>query len=63
MAGDPDADVALGTLFGKLPEDCVCPECAEAKGDQAGLRLVCSQQSCGEWNPESLKNRSCRFAM
>ncbi len=29
--GDPDADVAPGTLFEKLPEDWVCPECAEAK--------------------------------
>lgn len=31
MAGDPDADVAPGTLFEKLPEDWVCPECAESK--------------------------------
>ncbi len=29
--GDPDADVAPGTLFEKLPEDWVCPECAESK--------------------------------
>lgn len=29
--GDPDADVAPGTLFEKLPEDWVCPECAEKK--------------------------------
>ena len=29
--GDPDADIAPGTLFEKLPEDWVCPECAEAK--------------------------------
>ena len=29
--GDPDGDVAPGTLFDKLPEDWVCPECAEAK--------------------------------
>ena len=29
--GDPDNDVAPGTLFEKLPEDWVCPECAEPK--------------------------------
>ncbi|MCD8224022.1 MAG: acyl-CoA dehydrogenase family protein [Clostridiales bacterium] len=29
--GDEDADVAPGTLFEKLPEDWVCPECAESK--------------------------------
>ena len=29
--GDPDAEIAPGTLFEKLPEDWVCPECAEAK--------------------------------
>ncbi len=29
--GDPDAEVAPGTLFEKLPEDWVCPECAEDK--------------------------------
>jgi rubredoxin len=29
--GNPDADVAPGTLFEKLPEDWVCPECAETK--------------------------------
>ncbi len=29
--GDPDADVAPGTTFDKLPEDWVCPECAEGK--------------------------------
>ena len=29
--GDEDADVAPGTLFEKLPEDWVCPECAEGK--------------------------------
>lgn len=29
--GDPDNDIAPGTLFEKLPEDWVCPECAEAK--------------------------------
>ncbi len=30
--GDPDGDVAPGTLFEALPEEWVCPECAEAKG-------------------------------
>ncbi|MGN0651421.1 MAG: acyl-CoA dehydrogenase family protein [Gemmiger sp.] len=29
--GDEDADVAPGTLFENLPEDWVCPECAEGK--------------------------------
>lgn len=29
--GDEDNDIAPGTLFEKLPEDWVCPECAEAK--------------------------------
>lgn len=29
--GDPDAEVAPGTLFEKLPEEWVCPECAEGK--------------------------------
>lgn len=29
--GDPDAEIAPGTLFDKLPEDWVCPECSEAK--------------------------------
>lgn len=29
--GDPDNDIAPGTLFEKLPEDWVCPECAEGK--------------------------------
>ncbi len=29
--GDEDAEVAPGTLFDKLPEEWVCPECAEAK--------------------------------
>ncbi len=29
--GDPDSDIAPGTLFEKLPEDWVCPECAESK--------------------------------
>ena len=29
--GDEDAEIAPGTLFEKLPEDWVCPECAEAK--------------------------------
>jgi rubredoxin len=31
MVGDPDADVAPGTMFAKLPEDWVCPHCAEEK--------------------------------
>ena len=30
-AGDPDSDIAPGTLFEKLPADWVCPECAESK--------------------------------
>lgn len=29
--GDPDADIAPGTLFENLPSDWVCPECAESK--------------------------------
>ena len=29
--GDEDAEIAPGTLFDKLPEDWVCPECAEGK--------------------------------
>lgn len=29
--GDADAEIAPGTLFEKLPEDWVCPECAESK--------------------------------
>jgi len=29
--GDEDSDIAPGTLFEKLPEDWVCPECAEPK--------------------------------
>lgn len=29
--GDPDAEISAGTLFEKLPEDWVCPECAESK--------------------------------
>ena len=29
--GDPDADVAPGTTFDKLPEGWVCPECGESK--------------------------------
>lgn len=29
--GDEDGEIAPGTLFDKLPEDWVCPECAEAK--------------------------------
>ncbi|MCI8539186.1 MAG: acyl-CoA dehydrogenase [Flavonifractor sp.] len=30
-AGDPDAEVAPGTLFERLPEGWVCPECAETR--------------------------------
>lgn len=29
--GDEDAQIAAGTLFGQLPPDWVCPECAEGK--------------------------------
>jgi butyryl-CoA dehydrogenase len=29
--GDEDGEIASGTLFEKLPEDWVCPECAEGK--------------------------------
>ena len=29
--GDEDAEIAPGTLFEKLPEDWVCPECSEDK--------------------------------
>ena len=29
--GDEDAEIAPGTLFEKLPEDWVCPECAEGR--------------------------------
>jgi len=29
--GDPDSEIAPGTLFEKLPEDWACPECAEGK--------------------------------
>ena len=29
--GDPDAEIPAGTLFEKLTEDWVCPECAESK--------------------------------
>jgi len=29
--GDPEGDIDPGTLFEKLPEDWVCPECAEGK--------------------------------
>ena len=30
-AGDPDNGIAPGTPFENLPEDWVCPECAESK--------------------------------
>lgn len=29
--GDPENEVSPGTLFSKLPEDWICPECGEAK--------------------------------
>ena len=29
--GDEDSEIAPGTLFENLPEDWVCPECAESK--------------------------------
>ena len=32
MLGDPEADIAPGTPFEQLPEDWICPECGEAKG-------------------------------
>lgn len=31
--GDEDSDIAPGTLFKDLPEDWVCPECAEEKAN------------------------------
>ncbi len=31
--GDPDADVLPGTLFEKLPEEWICPECSEEKSN------------------------------
>jgi rubredoxin len=30
-AGDPNAGVAPGTPFEKVPEDWVCPDCAAGK--------------------------------
>ena len=33
--GDPDAGVAAGVPFEKLPEDWVCPICGAAKDDFA----------------------------
>lgn len=33
MAGDPSADIAPGTTFDRLPDDWVCPECAEPKSN------------------------------
>ena len=29
--GDPENDIAEGTLFEKLPEEWICPDCGEAK--------------------------------
>ena len=34
-AGDPDAGVAAGIPFEKLPEDWVCPICGAAKDEFA----------------------------
>ena len=31
--GDPASDIAPGTMFSSLPEDWVCPECAEPKAN------------------------------
>ena len=33
MVGDPSADIAPGTTFDRLPDDWVCPECAEPKSN------------------------------
>ncbi len=33
--GDPDAGVAAGTPFDKLPEDWVCPVCGATKDEFA----------------------------
>ncbi|MGI6117675.1 MAG: acyl-CoA dehydrogenase family protein [Bilifractor sp.] len=33
MVGDPSADIAPGTMFDQLPEDWVCPNCAEPKAN------------------------------
>ena len=30
--GDPDSDIHSGTLFDALPEEWICPECGEEKG-------------------------------
>lgn len=31
-AGDPDSDILPGTLFDALPEEWICPDCGEEKG-------------------------------
>ena len=31
--GDEDAEIAVGTQYKDLPEDWVCPECAEPKAN------------------------------
>jgi len=31
--GDPDAGIAAGTAFEKLPDDWVCPVCGAGKED------------------------------
>jgi rubredoxin len=33
--GDPDAGIAAGVPFEKLPEDWICPICGAAKDDFA----------------------------
>ncbi|MDD5940485.1 MAG: acyl-CoA dehydrogenase family protein [Lachnospiraceae bacterium] len=40
--GDPEADIAPGTQFKDLPDDWVCPECAEPKAHfiDAGIRAL-----------------------
>lgn len=31
--GDPDNDIAPGTLWEDIPEDWICPECGAPKSD------------------------------
>jgi butyryl-CoA dehydrogenase len=40
--GDPEADIPAGTLFKDLPDDWVCPECAESKENfiDAGIKAL-----------------------
>lgn len=35
--GDPNADIAPGTSFEKLPEDWVCPYCGDEKNSYFAL--------------------------